>query len=67
MNNKQLNKNLSNGILGFILGTFIISPLVKEGASQLGMHNYLLFSLVVGCVCLVMLPLLVDSLPSSRQ
>lgn len=65
---KQLNKNLCNGILGFILGTFVISPLVKEAAaSQLGMHNYLLFSFVLGCVCLVMLPLLADSLPPFKQ
>lgn len=66
--NKQLNKNVSIALLGFILGTFVISPLVKDiAADLLGMHNYLLFSFVIGCVCLVMLPLLADSLPSFRQ
>lgn len=63
-----LNKHLSYSILGFILGTFGISPLVKDtAASLLGMHDYLVFSLVIGCVCLIMLPLLADSMPSSKR
>lgn len=64
----HLNRNQKMSIVSFILGTFGISPLVKDTAANLlGMHNYLLFSLVIGCVCLVMIPLIAETIIPSHH
>ena len=65
---KGFNKQQKTCMLGFILGAFILSPLVKDAASALlGMRNYPVFAFVLGCVGLFMLPLLVNTFSPSQH
>lgn len=65
---KGFNKQQKAGLFGFILGAFILSPLVKDAAADLlGMHNYPVFAFVLGCVILFMLPLLIDTFSPSQH
>ena len=54
---KGFNKQQKTGLLGFILGAFILSPLVKDAA----------LALLLGCVGLFMLPLLVNTFSPSQH